>query len=129
MTTDSVDHLIELAAKARAAAYARFSRYLVGAAVEDENGRIHTGCNVENASYGASMCAERVAIFKMISEGGRRILGMAVATEDGGVPCGMCLQVIREFATEPEALDIWCASTAGDVRKFTLKELLPVEFG
>ena len=128
MNERPAEDLLKAAEAARAEAYAPFSDYLVGAAVEDEQGRVHSGCNVENASFGASMCAERVAMFKMVSEGGRRVARLAVATQDGGVPCGMCLQVLREFAPDPNTVEIWCASLDGDARRFTLHELLPVEF-
>lgn len=121
--------LIEAAITVRENAYAPFSKYAVGAALFDAEGRLFTGCNVENSSYGASICAERAAIFKMVSEGGQRITKMAVVTADGGVPCGMCLQVIREFVDNPGTLDIWCVGGDRKKQRFTLRELLPVQFG
>ncbi len=124
----TAEDLLNQAKTAQKAAYAPYSHYPVGAAVEDENGRCHTGCNVENASYGASMCAERTAIFKMISEGGTQIRGIAVVTKDGGAPCGMCLQVIREFVKDPEAVNVWLGTGTGIKHQYKFKELLPVEF-
>jgi cytidine deaminase len=122
------EQLLDLAAAAQKAAYAPYSNYQVGAAIEDENGKVHTGCNVENASYGASICAERTAIFKMVSDGGRQIKAIAVVTKDGGPPCGMCLQVIREFVKDPESVIIWLGAGEGVLRKYTFKELLPAPF-
>ncbi len=92
--------LIEAALQARENAHAPFSNFRVGAALEDEDGHIHTGCNVENATYGLTVCAERVAIFKAISEGVRRFRGMAIVadTERLTPPCGACRQIIWEFA-------------------------------
>src|SRR5579862_7768797 len=117
--------LIAAAADVRSHAYAPFSVYAVGAAVLDAEGRIFAGCNVENASFGASMCAERAAIFKMVSEGGQRIAKLAVVTEDGAAPCGMCLQVVREFAGDPGKVEILCKASAGNTKRYLLRELLP----
>lgn len=118
--------LIEAACRARAEAYAPYSSYRVGAAILTDDGRIYTGVNVENASYGLSMCAERTAVFKMVSEGGRRIVGAAVCTENGGSPCGACRQVLAEFAGDAP---VWLADTAGNVRRTTVHALLPDHFG
>jgi len=90
--------LVALAIEARDRAYAPYSGYSVGAALLDENGRAFVGVNVENAAYGSTICAERSAICTMVSAGGRKIQALVVATEDGGAPCGACLQVISEFA-------------------------------
>jgi cytidine deaminase len=128
MSDPTCETLLARAAESRENAYAPFSKYRVGAALLAADGQTYSGCNIENASFGASMCAERVAVFKMVSEGGVEIKAMAVMTADGGMPCGMCLQVIREFTKSAEDLPIWCASTAGVVRRFTLKDLLPFEF-
>ena len=120
----------ELLAAARAArrhAYAPYSGYAVGAAVYCEDGRIYTGANVENASYGLTVCAERVAIFRAVSEGARRIRALAVVTPDGGTPCGACRQVLAEFAEED--LIVWCASEeVADVQEYCFSELLPHAF-
>lgn len=110
----------------RERAYAPYSHYQVGAALLDDQGRVFTGCNVENISYGLTICAERTAIVKMVSEGGRRIRGLAVATRDGGTPCGMCLQTIAEFAEGD--LGIICVSEDGSRQEFTLADLLPHRF-
>jgi len=120
---------IEQAAEAaRENAYAPYSGYRVGAALEDDGGRIFTGCNVENVSYPASICAERTAIVKMVSEGGRKIRRIAVATKDGGTPCGVCLQTSLEFSDDPAKLEIVSLNDAGDRRVYTLAQLLPLGF-
>lgn len=116
--------LIELALKMKADAYAPYSHFAVGAAVLASSGKIYGGANVENASYGASMCAERCAVFAAVNAGERRLEALAV-TE---MPCGMCRQVLREFA-DPAALKIVVAKSLDDTRVFTLNELLPVSFG
>ncbi|MGB9635928.1 MAG: cytidine deaminase [Thermoplasmata archaeon] len=90
--------MIEFARHASFMAYAPYSKFRVGAAVLTEGGRIFTGCNVENASYGLSLCAERVALTKAVSEGAKEILAIAVVAENGNAsPCGACRQFIREF--------------------------------
>ena len=92
--------LIDLANEARRRAYAPYSNYQVGAALRTRSGRIFTGCNVENAAYPTSMCAERVAIFKAVSEGEKEFDVIAVATPNGGSPCGGCRQVMAEFGLD-----------------------------
>ena len=92
--------LIELAIEARRRAYAPYSNYHVGAALRTKSGRIFTGCNVENAAYPTGMCAERVAVFKAVSEGEREFEVLAVATSNGGSPCGSCRQVLAEFGLD-----------------------------
>src|SRR5919197_178409 len=96
--------LIQAAIQARERAVAPFSKFKVGAALEDESGGIHTGCNVENASYGLTICAERVAIFKAISEGARRFRRIAVAADTDVLtpPCGACRQIIWDFCGDVE---------------------------
>ncbi|MCA9957998.1 MAG: cytidine deaminase [Anaerolineales bacterium] len=119
--------LIQAAAAARQQAYAPYSNYPVGAAILTEDGRIITGCNVENASYGLSMCAERTAVFKMVSEGGQqRIQAVVVCTANGGSPCGACRQVLTEFAGD---VPVWLTDAAGNIYETTLYALLPHHFG
>ncbi len=118
--------LVARATAARNRAYAPYSRYTVGAAVLMEDGRIFEGCNVENAVYPLGLCAERVAIFKAISEGSRKIAAIAVVTANGGSPCGACRQVIREFGEE--TTPILVARPDGTFREWQLAELLPDSF-
>jgi cytidine deaminase len=92
--------LIELANEARRRAYAPYSNYQVGAALRTRSGRIYTGCNVENAAYPTSICAERVAIFKAVSEGEKEFDVIAVVTPNGGSPCGGCRQAMAEFGLD-----------------------------
>lgn len=92
--------LIDLANEARRRAYAPYSNYPVGAALRTKSGRIFTGCNVENAAYPTGMCAERIAIFKAVSEGEREFKVIAVVTSNGGSPCGGCRQVMAEFGLD-----------------------------
>lgn len=118
--------LIELAIQARQRAYAPYSHYLVGACVLTASGKYFTGCNVENAAYPTSMCAERVAIYTAVSEGEHEFLAMAVVTANGGSPCGSCRQVMAEFGLEMVVL---IANTAGDLlHEMTVAELLPGAF-
>jgi cytidine deaminase len=131
MSTTSVDRvardaLIHAAHDARQRAYAPYSGYTVGAALLTVSSRIVTGCNVENASYPASICAERVALTKAVSEGERDFVALAVATSNGGAPCGICRQVLNEFA--PDLL-IFIADEQGNVEETTLDALLPSAFG
>ncbi|MGH2582888.1 MAG: cytidine deaminase [Anaerolineales bacterium] len=128
MSTDlNREKLIEAAQKARLSAYAPYSKYLVGAALLTKSGKVYTGANVENAAYPDSICAERVAIFKAVTEGEREFHAIAVATADGGTPCGSCRQVLAEFA--PNA-DVIVVNQKGDVmHQRPLHELLPGAFG
>ena len=119
---------IDAACGARERAYAPYSGYTVGAAVEDESGRVHVGCNVENVSFGATMCAERGALSRMVAEGGRTIRRVAVATSDGGAPCGICLQSLFEFAPEPETVEIVLSDEKGETTRLNLAQLLPRAF-
>jgi cytidine deaminase len=121
------DELLGLAIEARQAAYAPYSRFHVGAAVIGGSGRIYKGCNVESASYSLTCCAERVAVFKAISEGETTILGVAVVTDTqpAAGPCGACRQVLYEFG--PDAWVV-CGSTDGTSWRTTMKELLPQGF-
>lgn len=128
--------LIEKALGARNNSYAPYSNYAVGAALLCGDGTIVTGSNVENASYGATICAERCAVFTAVASGRRNYTAIAIAggpvdceaPEDYAYPCGMCRQVLREF-TDPESFKIIVARSIDDYREFTLAELLPVSFG
>lgn len=121
------DPLVRAATEAREKAFAPFSKFRVGAALEAEDGTIVTGCNVESASYGLTMCAERVAIFKGVSEGKRRFTRVAVVTDAAKLtsPCGACRQLLWEFA--PDA-DVILANLKSDVKTFSMRELLPDAF-
>jgi len=118
--------LVKAAREARTMAYAPYSNYQVGAALLTRGGRIFTGCNVENATYPATICAERVAITKAISEGEREFVAIAVATSTGGTPCGICRQVMSEFA--PDMLVV-VADLGSVVAEYLLSDLLPDSFG
>ena len=108
-------------------AYVPYSHFPVGAALECSDGTVFTGCNVENAAYGSTICAERTAIVKAVSEGHRDFVRIAIAgnSEDFCVPCGSCRQVMMEFAPEMEVI---CLNAAGESRSFALRELLPYGF-
>lgn len=124
--------LSTLAAAARTAAeaaYAPYSRFKVGAALLADDGRVFTGCNVENSSYGLANCAERTAVFKAVSEGARRFIAIAIAggADEPATPCGACRQVLAEFC-DP-AMTVRCTNLQGtQVRDYTLGELLPGSF-
>ena len=119
------NELITSAITARERAYAPYSEYQVGAALLGKSGRVYTGCNVENAAYGPSMCAERTAVFKAVSEGEREFEAIAVVTENGVSPCGTCRQVMMEFAPE---MTVIIADTQGNVRRTVVRDLLPDGF-
>jgi cytidine deaminase len=109
-------------------AYAPYSKYVVGAAVLTESGKIYQGVNIENAAYPSSICAERSAIFNAVSNGERKLLGIAVATRNAGSPCGACRQVMREFGGKD--LPVLIVTAQGDlVEETSLLELLPRSFG
>ncbi len=118
---------MRIAARARARAYAPYSKYQVGAAALGKSGKIYAGCNVENASYGLTVCAERVAIFKGVSEGEEEFVAMAVVTVNGGSPCGACRQVEFEFM-RPDSLVILSDAQQENLQIVTLGELLPDGF-
>ena len=122
-----MDHagLIAKAMEAREKAHAPYSQFAVGAALLAKSGRVYTGCNVENASYGLSICAERTAVFKAVSEGERDFEAIAVVTDKGVTPCGACRQVLMEFG---EDIQVIAANEAGGYRVFDLQELLPEAF-
>ncbi len=119
------EDLIAKAMEARENAHAPYSHFAVGAALLAKSGRVYTGCNVENASYGLSICAERTAVFKAVSEGERDFEALAVVTEKGVTPCGACRQVLLEFG---EGIQVIVADEAGGYRVFGLQELLPEAF-
>ena len=119
------DKLIASAAAARERAYAPYSNFKVGAALKGKSGRVYAGCNVENAAYGPSMCAERTAIFKAVSEGEREFEAIAIVTENGASPCGSCRQVMMEFAPD---MAVIIADTQGRARSTTVRDLLPDGF-
>ncbi len=117
--------LIAQAIEARKRAYAPYSRYKVGAALLGKSGKVYMGCNVENASYSHTVCAERTAILKAVSEGELEFEAIAVVTRNGGSPCGACRQVMVEFAPE---LTIYIGDKNGEYRSTTMSELLPDSF-
>lgn len=121
------EQLIAAAQEARTRAYAPYSGYHVGAALESEDGVIVLGCNVENLSYGATICAERTAATSLIAGGhGRRIVQLAVVTVNGGTPCGICLQFLREFMAADAP--VHCASESGSVVSYAFGDLMPHAF-
>jgi len=117
--------LLGAARNARDRAYAPYSCFPVGAAVRTEAGKVYSGCNVENASSGLTVCAERVAIWKAVSEGARKLVALALVTEPGATPCGACRQVMQEFAGD---LPILVADTSGQAWFTSLARLLPDAF-
>ena len=118
--------LLTAARAVRQRAHAPYSKYRVGAAVLDERGRVHAGCNVENASYGLTVCAERNAVAAAVAAGAKRIRAAAVTTQDGGTPCGACRQVLAELGDA--AMPILVARPSGAPRATTLGALLPDAF-
>ena len=127
MDPSNIDQLIAAATAVRENAHVPFSKFKVGAAVIDSAGRIHTGCNVENATYGLTLCAERVAIFKAVSEGARGFTRVAVVadTETLTPPCGACRQILWEFCGDVE---IVLANLQGNAETHRLGELFPHPF-
>jgi cytidine deaminase len=128
-TDAQMAQLIAAARAAREQAYAPYSNFAVGAALLDEHGRIHAGCNIENAAYPQGQCAEASAIAHLVLAGGRRILAAAVVgvADDPVTPCGGCRQRLREFAADDAA--IWAADLHAVRGRFTLGALLPASFG
>ena len=126
LTQTEKQSLIDLANAARQHAYAPYSKYHVGAALRTKTGRLFTGVNIENAAYPHTMCAERVAIFKAVSEGEKEFEAISVVTDNGGSPCGGCRQVLAEFG-----LDTLVLIANGDgklLKEMTVQELLPEAF-
>ncbi|MGB9769593.1 MULTISPECIES: cytidine deaminase [Caldisericum] len=121
------NEVIEKAIEAMNKAYAPYSKFKVGAALLTKSGKIFTGCNIENSSYGASICAERVAIFKAVSEGEYEfeLLVVATKTDEPSPPCGICRQVISEFSND---LPIILVNEKGSIIETNIKELLPFPF-
>ena len=122
-----LDTLLAAALAARENAFAPYSKFRVGAAIEDSGGRIHTGCNVENATYGLTVCAERVAVFKAISEGVRKFRRVAIAADTDRLtpPCGACRQILWEFCGDVE---IVLVNLRGTTETHRLKDLFPKPF-
>ena len=118
--------LVDLANIARQRAYAPYSHYPVGASLRTRTGRVHTGVNIENAAYPQTMCAERVAIFKAVSEGEKDFEVITVVTDNGGPPCGGCRQVMAEFGLD--TIVILADGSGHIVKETTVKELLPGAF-
>lgn len=117
--------LVAHALTARQRAYAPYSHYLVGAAVLAEDGTVVLGCNVENAAYPATICAERVALTAAVAQGHRHFRAIAVATRDGGSPCGTCRQVMAELGPD---MDVFVSDAQGNFRHTTVRALLPESF-
>jgi cytidine deaminase len=122
---DPLEELITLAREARKQAYAPYSRFAVGAALRTVSGHVYTGCNVENASYGLSICAERVAVGKAVSEGDRNFETLAVVSETMASPCGACRQVLAEFGLDTRVV-IADLEHGREIR--TVRDLLPAAF-
>ena len=123
---DTWDNLYQQAIKAMDNSYTPYSNYKVGAALLTRSGKVYLGCNIENASYTPSVCGERTAIFKAVSEGERDFVAIAVVTVNAGAPCGVCRQVMREFAPN---LTVIIGNTEGQYKVLTLPDLLPYSFG
>ncbi|ARM75846.1 cytidine deaminase [Acidianus manzaensis] len=123
----SDEKLIEIAKKATENSYSPYSKLKVGAAIVSEDGQIFTGCNIENSSYGLSMCAERVAVFNAVNNGKRNFKKIAIITSDGKgiMPCGACRQVLSEFNDDIEIITL---DSNERVVKFRLSNLLPYSF-
>ena len=119
--------LSSAALAARANAFAPYSHFQVGAALEDDGGRIHTGCNVENSTYGLTLCAERVAVFKAISEGARKFRRIAIAADTDTLtpPCGACRQILWEFCGD---IEITLLNPHGKTEVHQLRDLFPKPF-
>jgi cytidine deaminase len=122
-----MDALLEAALAARENAYAPYSHFRVGAALEDAAGRFHTGCNIENATYGLTLCAERLAVFKAVSEGVRAFRRIAIAADADALapPCGACRQILWEFCGD---IEILLVDPRGKIESHRLKDLYPRPF-
>lgn len=120
--------MIDIAKEVLENAYAPYSKYRVGAVIETSSGKLYTGCNIENMSFGLTVCAERVAIFKAVSDGERSIVKVVIVSDGDStpIPCGACLQVMNEFSDED--LEIIVSSRDGKFERFKLIDLLPRPF-
>ncbi len=125
LNEEIIQDLVSRAIAARQRAYVPYSNFAVGAALFTESGQIYTGCNIENASYGMTVCAERVAILKAVSEGETEFALLVVATEIGASPCGACRQVMVEFAPE---MPVMIVDLAGNITTRSAAQLLPLAF-
>lgn len=126
LTQQEKQALVDLANTARQRAYVPYSNYAVGSSLRTKSGRIFTGVNVENAAYPQTMCAERIAIFKAVSEGEREFEVITVVTDNGGSPCGGCRQVMAEFGLD--TIVLLADGTGRIVKEMTVRELLPEAF-
>jgi len=129
MITMTKEELIALAWEAREKAYCPYSQFMVGAAVLGADGKVYTGCNIENASYGMTVCAERTAIFKMVSEGCRKFAALAVVGGGDGdsAPCLACRQVMTEFC-ESWQTPVYVSGPSGTIYTHTMEEICPLPF-
>jgi cytidine deaminase len=126
LSKDKKKELVRIANEARKWAYVPYSKYAVGAALLTKSGRVYDGVNVENAAYPVTICAERTAVFKAVSNGEREFLAIAVVTRNGGMPCGSCRQVMVEFSPE---MSVIVADETGDIKsELKLSDLLPGAF-
>lgn len=134
ISPEKKQELIRLAIEARDRSYSPYSGYCVGAALLTGNGKIYTGCNIENAAYTPTNCAERTAVYKAVFEGERKLSAIAIAGSPKGeitqyaYPCGVCRQVLREFS-DPEQMFVLVAKSETDYLETTLAQLLPESFG
>jgi len=127
LPAETIEQLIEAARAARERAHAPFSKFRVGAAIERDDGRTYSGCNVESASYGLTMCAERVAVFRAISEGASKLVRIAVIadTEEFTLPCGACRQILWEFLGDAELI---LANLSGAMERLRISQIFPRPF-
>ncbi len=126
LNAETRQQLIAAAVEVRQWAYAPYSKFLVGAALLTESGKIYDGVNIENAAYPSGICAERVAVFKAVSEGERKFVALAVATSNGGSPCGACRQVLAEWGLD--TIVLLCDAAGNVVTETTVGGLLPGAF-
>ncbi len=126
LTQQEKQSLVDLANTARQRAYVPYSNYRVGSSLRTKSGRVFTGANVENAAYPQTMCAERIAIFKAVSEGEKEFEVISVVTDNGGSPCGGCRQVMAEFGLD--TIVLMADGTGRIVKETTVRELLPEAF-
>lgn len=122
------ENLVRLAGEAKEKAYVPYSKFHVGAALYADNGKVYTGCNVENASYGAAICAERTAVVKAISDGAKKILALAVSSDSNNptMPCGICRQFISEFCSPN--MPLYLSNHSGEYETYSFEEILPHSF-